>query len=646
MRRLNFHVATILLTVFLAIVLAVYPSIQENVKVLDQSRSNYLEAIHQTRSQLVALTRETAASSALAQNVTWQLPHAIKKNLEAEMSRGQLDELILFNQNCLPIASASLKAYPTKNCRTDSNNSASLEPRLSWHQADGTPYLAFRFPFQGEQGAPLLLYGFVHLNDDWLHRYTELEGLAHQLALDIKPTKLKAQNSLIADGFDGAGNAHASLVTNSFFLRVSPALMWWAYRLAGLSIMGLFIFSLLDWWNRRSILLKAKNEKHALVGWLKEQVSKTSGSPSLDHIDDGDDAFTERAKNLTLQLQEIYQTRTARLNEQIEDLKKELQTQRIIVQNQETELNHLSSFESLAIQIHHGAETLSKKLSEIESAIEDVTDIGSHGLHRNAQALRSIINEWQSAIQARGTRRFLRSLAEQYSSSGTSLLDEQIGFIQQLTDQISTQAINLNVSLQKTFDHLRASRKLSEHWRTLVEQDDSQFEYCETAIAPTLMAQELLSQHKKYSSIKFVNLFSFSDKITPPHAPTSKCSAALYHAYLALLNQIDLNQHALVKIGTRIVKDSQGFSLVIGFENPEAPFLSDIEINEQELSLAKRQLNNYAVSIDQIRTPDGFSAISLSWRDNRITRSGKARSHANSRLTQPIRETSPSPRSL
>ncbi len=571
------------------------------------ARDAYINAIAATRSQLVALVRETAENPTLKENIEWDLKHSINKTLEGSLIEGQLDRLTLMAENCQTIAASGLNHTSGTSCNQKNMQNYSLYWDSSSNQI---PSLNFSVQVPNEEGRKLFLMGTVFLDTiRWMPIYPDLARYKAMLELEIKPIA-SADDAVVIIEEGSPKVSQATLVSNSFSLKWAfskPRFPWTS--VIYLALIALFATGYL-WWMNKSLSDQKQLNQETFALWIRQftKIDNVSKQHFLEQIKTAPPL--EYAKSLLEKYQEQSKDRLRKNSEEILSLHSEIRQLKAQIGNNEEKLEAIVPIESLAIQMAEGREKLSKDISSIKKRIDKIIHTSTQGVSRSTATLKTLLTRWQTEVDTRGARRFFRALSEQTVDDGQSLLEQQLMLLQRTTSSADNQSAQINREIQLLSEELREVFRQTSYWCDLSYKSDQNVDHDCSLMDVCISAQQMIIKSSGLSP-HFSNQLEFGQERIFTQVPKNIWISIIFHIYDMFL---DLSgDHPAIKISTQLKRDSEKTLLILSIEDERSDEIDMKNVQSKDFEIARKLCKQFNLNCERLPDLSGAMAVAISY---------------------------------
>jgi hypothetical protein len=594
-------------------------SVQDRRSRVIEAREGYLAALTATRTQLAGLMDKAASDKALTHSLNNKLEHSLKSTLDAQLQKGGLDQLALVSAACEPQVRAAVSRYVAIPCPEGKPTQ-----RFFWITTNDGPTLALMrsLPDQAAGGG-LFLLGVVHLNEFWLAKQPTLESSLKDLGLSVAPLAADAANSkalttVLREGEISDGGFAAALVSSNILdrLLVSSAGKDIAYgnpflmpTLMLAILTGLFVLV-----REKTLLKRLQQSGHDLVGWAKsvspaggftapgKSTVIATGVPAKDLL---------LAKDLITKAIDLKNEQIHKMGQRRENAEARIREMSSEIMGLQKRLSELAELDSLAVQLGNTSQGFLEHVQDMNLKAEDMSDIAGTEMAERAAMLHNMLMEWQEGVAARGSRKFIRSLAESPGrAKESSLLDDQIMTIATIAGELSDLAVNASLLAHKIAETSSFSARIAGLWHGIALKTNSD-KVCKSLIPVMEDAQELIRQNRKYRNVSFQNLVPEDSAGAIPEIPVTLWQSAMFQIYAAFA---ELSSGKTARIVSRIRKDGDKTMFVVhivGVEGVQLP--QRTQRQTYLLDVAKYVLTPFDVKVTALPTLDGPFPVALCW---------------------------------
>lgn len=575
-----------------------------------EARENYLASLTATRTQLAGLLEKIATDKSLAHNLSQNLQHSIKSTLEAQLQAGALDQLTLLNAACEPIAKSSKGRFVPVDCSDQSK----MSTQFFWVINDGVPSLVLNRALPESVSDKLFLQGVVRLDHTWLANQSGLAAMFSGLSIETGSNgTMIHQEGEMPDGTFAASISSTSLFDKLLISRVGKDLVYGNPFLLPCLILAL-ITSILMIAREFALNHRLKQAGNELVTWAKS-ISPIGGFTAPGRAPVA--ATGVPAKDLAI-AKELVSKALEMKNEQIHKIglrRDKLETQvrglNEDILSSQKRLSELAELDSLAIQLGNTSESFLNHVQDMNLKAEDMSDIAGTEIAERGAILHSMLMEWQEGVTLRGSRKFIRTLAEtKGTAKDSSLLDDQIITIATIAGEISDLAINASILAHKIAETSSFSARIAGLWHGIALKTNTD-KVC-TSLQPVIDdAQEVIKQNKKYRFVHFQNLVPEHLAGAIPEIPVSLWQSALFQVYASAA---EISSGKPARIVTRIRQDADKTMLVVQVAATEGHVLPQrTQRQTYLLEVAKSVLTPFAIEVSALPALEGPFPVALTW---------------------------------
>lgn len=398
----------------------------------NRAKEVFETSLRDTRSILAMSLHELLQDSVFREHMTEGARHSLNRNLSGKLSYGQVEKLALY-EGCNKLSSSELKKFPVINCLN------TLPAGFRWSESElGQGLLSLVLKVKDNKGRNLSLVGEVSLGKDWLVLYPTLNRHVTSLGLAIRPSTLATTAVLAREGQSDGSQYVASLLSLNWIDQNYPLLfkpsvlnhfVYWPLSVLALIFCLTYIFLYLH-----QVQGVAKQKNHAMqqckgffdheslpFNYKLNEDKSMMGSdfkPLLALVQDGLKALRTAAKEVT--------EKNSGLEAELQDLKQ-------VMQKRSKRQEDLIANEALAQQVRESVGPLldvlnkqKKRQLELSSSLQQVLSI-------DLAKLLAMLDSWQNGLKQKGSRKFIRGLAEQSPSHGPwkNRLEQELAIVNQ-----------------------------------------------------------------------------------------------------------------------------------------------------------------------------------------------------------------------
>lgn len=567
---------------------------------------NALElAMVETRLTLGARLAPLAADPALARNLDWQLTNSVKGALEARVSPGQVDHILILDEACRELFRAgkgpSIACQDAKNAATNG-----LGNTLATSASGGPPRLGLALRL----GSSLLL-GDVALNEIWLTRHQQLKTSLERSGVTLERSDINLSPSAIVVAQSGGTRLVTRQPLDRFFRldRKTQSFVGGAPQFSNpflwptLAATAAFAILALAHSARRRLRLVTAIRDHAdailnSAPTAQSDINQRSPDHALAAVRQQWSALHESIQNErrdTRQKQAQYEAKIKALEGDVIELEEKLTAQ--------------AGFESLATQLSAATRPFLERLARLRDVAENLQDVTTYGVAQVTDALATRLTNWRRGLEERGARKFIRSLAESPSAlrSDQTLLDDELQAFAALGDQLRDLALHARLGTQAALAETAEVGKLAAHWEALASGAAS-VERCVTLVSALAEATTLA----KASGLAIMPIDLSEVQCVWPTLPARAAVSALYH----LLATLAAWQTPGTPIVARIRREA-GRTMVVFSVHSVHQAAASSDKQTKHLETAKALLLPHGITLAVLPTRAGASPIVLRWDDTR-----------------------------
>ena len=451
--------------------------------------------LDETIRQLKVVVQETVRDPGLRSQLRWDQPHSSTSALLARLGSPYLDGLILSRSNCEVAASTLAPQSAFALCQQYKRFNSELvhsqdSPRAIgfWQnvenprretatmlsQSDNSPQiiLAVHFPIGSRD---LGLTGFVYINRTWFSRFERTYATGHQL--ESYPLNIVKQSPLVVQ----LGLQQGTIGTNRTKLAIADnaSLMVGLAVIAALLAAGLQTFRLQKSRTRNQAFLLFLQSHLDRLGGRKKKLVTTSEvasherssatklpkrpKSSVDFL--AIDSFKQR---FTQQI-DSYEVAVDRLQGDLNRLKSRASSAQITTTRLQQELRDAQKWEALQVIIRAMLPILKDLYQNDSCEVDDLQVILKDKVLPPINGLSFQLRHWQNQIANRGSRKFIRSMAETSGkASDGSLLDDELASLTASSKSASHSALQATLLGDRVLSHSETVIDILEVWQNLL----------------------------------------------------------------------------------------------------------------------------------------------------------------------------------
>lgn len=646
-RPLKFNPSYILIFLLTAAVAAALleRQVQDRRSAVIEAREGYLAGLTATRTQLAGLMDKAVGDKALVHSLTNKLEHSLKSTLDAQLQKGGLDQLALIGGSCEAQVKAAVERYIPLTCPEGKQAT-----RFFWIVTNDTPSLVLMRALPDHAGAGQFLLGAVHLNSFWLSKQPELETALTELGITIAPLAPAAPaaasfTTILREGEMSNGGYAAALVSNNILDRLLIGSAGKDLAYGNPFLMPILLLAMLTCLlvlvREKALNRRLAQAGHDLVSWAKS-VSPGGGftAPGKTPIASTGVPAKDLAitKDLIAKAVEVKNEQIHKLGQRRELAEAKIRELSTEILGLQKRLSELAELDSLAIQLGNTSQGFLEHVQDMNLKAEDMSDIAGTEIAERAAMLHNMLMEWQEGVVTRGSRKFIRSLAESPGrAKDSTLLDDQIMTIATISGELSDLAINASLLAHKIAETSSFSARIAGLWHGIALKTNSD-KVCKSLIPVMEDAQELIRQNRKYRGVSFQNLITEESACQVPEIPVTLWQSAMFQIYASFA---ELSSGKSARIVSRIRKDGARTMFVVHIVGEEGIQLPQrTQRQTYLLEVAKYVLTPFEVKVTALPALEGPFPVALCWGSSaehdgalKIEAAGEEAGRGNSDLT-------------
>lgn len=629
MKKALFYIGLGLIPI-IALILAQAPLLSVQSEYL-RAKEHYAAALQTSRTQLQKFSEDLQGDISLTQNLDSDGYGAISRILNGFIKPGRLDYVAILNQNCQIVAHSEQGMPLNESCPVEQFQ-ANLAPQFQWRSVQDHASLEYLTPLRTPGQKTFFLLSAVHLNNNWLFAYPDLQKGFSERDLHIGQPEGARTSFVVLE--EGIRPGLASLYSSDPLLAVFPQLLGAEPFMLIKPLWGaLAFFCLCIYFVFRSIKsreFEISKAVHLLQDWARDLTPESSdpsqggvGLPSAKGKGAAKIklARLKKPEAIVLDIQERLNRMTKRYQESLEKCQHQsqlLQQQTLTLESRlmerQAEQAWFHQARSLHQQMLNCAAAHLEKLEETCSLGEDLSHLAVHQIARPALKLYEMGTRWDAGLHEMSARKFLRTLSERIDEQGLSELDHSLRFMLDQSYDIHNTAINLSMLSQRLLDDLRANLELAEHWHRMMggKEGDKR-----SVLSLVTDSQAMIKLQNEKFTLRYENQVDEQSGLAPHGIPSGSVTSAIYHCFLALIESArDKAQGELVLL-SHLKRRENRQVLVLSIKGDwgdelahdwQLPFKA-----EQHLSLAQQLLQGHPMKVTQLPALQGIQAIALIW---------------------------------
>jgi hypothetical protein len=454
---------------------------------LGEAKGFFLDAVGKTKEDLGLKLGLAAHDTTIGQHLAWRLSHSVRSALESHITPGQLDQLTLWT-------AAGVESGRTRDTELfrpfEPGRAAQAMERYLWRNQNEVPELVLLRPLLGSTTS-VYVAGSVILNDTWLRRFPKLKKAIESERLSISlqaheektlatlnDNNMKEPVLLMSQRSDILTWRHSATIVTLLSLAT-----WTALVLAILSAALAVRKPYLD-------LRRTHEETKSFMRWC------ASLNTTKDHSQDAKYTLADARRMIERLLAEkaheknLLEVKSRELTTKIEEQGTELERRQSL-------LIGISHYHSLAIQIIPMLEVFLSETANIRSMALTLETSLRERLLKGAHSLQATMHTWIQDIEIRGSRKFIRSLAETPGKlPDKTALDDDLATLAANGDFLYLVAQETILSLENLHGNTAHLVKIVEHWEAIKDKHSIK-QQAESPLSPLLEAQEMVALTSK-----------------------------------------------------------------------------------------------------------------------------------------------------
>ena len=520
-----------------------------------------LAASTRTRLGLVTSMRSALNDPALSRNLDWRLKTSIEGLLNSVVSASVLDQLTLFDQNCQRVAQGSSRRMISLPCPSAG------EIGHFQRTTDGrVALLTLAIPVGSASKPAGVLLGSVMLDESWLNSHVGLPKLFKSFALEL-PSGDKPDADQVAQAtstthlitFLPNFLGETTLVSTSRIQRFLQGAAYFDHPLRSMAdnlvLPLLAILIALSLAERIRIGTSLRRRTVFFANWYGQSFSRDSSSQKIsERLLKCAKAPAPRAffalliKGLEQYLTDMKAEKT-RLTSELAQAQSQIESQTATIKTLEAERDRLQGSEAALRQMQGTCDQILAKWTMMRDGLAGATGKIEGDLAAARHSLSRWVTNWQQGIDSRGSRKFIRSLAESPSNSSptATALDDEMEFLFDSIRRVNEELAGLGRDVQQSESDGRLIHMLLSDWLIMTKLYDEGASIKTSSTTPQRAWQAAIDLWKSAlpnctaSSLKWVNtsrggedqLSSGSSQsacsLVRVQIPTTFLSSALFH---------------------------------------------------------------------------------------------------------------------
>lgn len=621
----------------LAASIAVDQGIRTRLQELEDAQHLFTEAISQTKNDLLIKVGEVASDSTIPQHLTWGLAHSVRSTLESHIASGKLDQVTLWTKGGTETGRA--RDIQVKRPFEPGEADKAVD-RWTWSQEGSTPELSIFRPLVGSS-AHIYVTGSVSLGKTWLERFPHLQKKIDQFDLRVAQA-----------AFDGISIKPIDKNQTSpklISLRTSDRWILAIHRKWGANIIPstwpsfilavAFALAALSKTKKKFALLEKQASSH--LQWCEE----LSGERIFDEFTTNKSFDASIAKRHIERALALKNSAHQDLQEKIVGLEAQIQRMDDDLKRRQKQLLSIAPFQSMAVQVLALIDPFLNQLDDFHQGTLNAAMMLQKRVAVSSQNLTQVLQRWTSDWKARGSRKFIRSLAETPGKEPNSTaLDDDIALIERTSLELMGSGEKTVAYMAYLTEKAAGLKACAERWDSMREQSFAP----EEATLPFQVlkeAQDMLAilMESRGQKIEFLNHPSHTPDLGLPPSPQQVWVAAIFHLLQAFFL---FRTDAHCKISCRIrTHGDRGLMVFQGRKTESSsPQKSEQGLTATDLmELARTLLSPYDTSLQALPQKDpSVLALAVVWpwkpnqtkKDDRIAAGHPIRGLTNQDISQ------------
>jgi hypothetical protein len=595
-------------------------------KTTNESRiasSTFSDALMKTRHRLANHLWDAANDPVIQQNLDWGYQNSVSQALASRLLPGEFDGVEVVTADCQSVARAVLPNAHTALCQ----GAAPLPLRFSWDfdAARGGTALVLAVPLKTKKNptAKYFAVGRVALSGPWSDIYPEFRRIADSLSLKISSdVSGKAPGRLLLrDGLAAENKAHAVLSTTHPILEILPRA---AFALDDnplrwpLLSMCLALFALIS-----SVTMRRQGKERRTVLEFAKWCERLAATPPhqtapIDEDQLQEISLPENSPLLTAreQLVLILRNKDAYLRSVVREASENrsaLRERTDELVRTRARLSEVAELDSLTTQLTRSTDAFLKHMTTACDLAQNIEDIATEGVYREVTDCEKMISHWVEGIRERGSRKFIRSMAETDGETpGKTQLDEslealKISYVVQgnALTALCSEAVRLRRALQH-------ATEISALWHGLAQRTprDEETNSLDEVFGSVL---KLLETTASGPIPQFLSL-ARDVQVAVVKLPRPVWVAAVFHVCQILLESSKPEGPTI--IATKLMKAGKHGMVIfsLGKQDDVTRTLNELAPSiRHNLEVARAMLAPYAVMVAILPSRGGSLPVAISW---------------------------------
>jgi len=619
--------------------------------------SQWNETLGMTRFQLASLVTETMNDRSLIQNFSWGYSNSVVQSLTARLRMGELEQIEVFDADCKSLARVHLRASLPLNCPGKASESDIRSAALNWAATGDQqqiPVLTVERRLTDPGRGATWIVGAVPLDDQWLVVRPALAHMMRRHSLRINtaaPSSEDAAKSTSGSRWTLAREGGYKTNQPRIELQTSEIGLAWlglgsTSRQSGLeairllltlgALLSFFAVITRQWRTRQTDV----DERRAFDSWCGGLADPQRENADEKNAGASDDVQINTWKQSILSAIRVRDEQIRNLKTQRRQIDRSLEEKDKQIAGWVDHVADLATLDSLSEQMQRTTRPFLDRATEMRDRLEQLDATIAESIHRQTNEVAGVLTRWQQGIAERGMRKFLRSMSEtQGRTADRSVLDDDIDLMATASGLAIDGALHAKLSIRSLETDMAFVAKMVGGWHALATRDTSR----DGTTDPEETVQHavaMLRMNTHLPSINSIWRVTSPEAALMPRLPTVIFASAIYHCWLAALEQAGCETIARARASTASPKDAD-ISVITRFRengarrilvitttsDKDSTVSTDSERQrdarrrraEFHLGIARAMLRGFNIELGVMPVLSGAAPISIGWLSSTVS---------------------------
>jgi hypothetical protein len=417
---------------------------------LESTMALFSQGLDRSLSHFQNELTQVMAEPTLQPSVDWQLGHSLETLTKSYLRPGEITSLKLFNEACFDISMAVMPGTPDQKCLSTSPT----ELNFSWLD-EQTPVVTTKRRVNLDR-QKIWLIAQMKIDSAWFDEFPLLRDQMAASGIKLHPLQPGEKRTSLHRTFTYKKSSFDYRIGTS---SVTAGLVFFAFPEGlPLAVMAMVLVTSMILLSKFFNLTRSATKPYRLfIEWILGR--KEKGTRWLDHpeIDQAALEVNQLREHLT-ELQSKVETEHNKADKLTLNLS-EL-TDKITRNSQQSIL-----VSSRNLQIAELSRVMTKRLSFLRDEVEDLNILAGSVIAKEPYSLQHMMTEWQLEMTTTSTRKFLRTLSERLTLSGSNELDEAVEKIISTSRAINRQSVSMCLETKKLTKLCETLARYTMTWR-------------------------------------------------------------------------------------------------------------------------------------------------------------------------------------